>query len=178
VLENRGLSLKVVRLQFQKAYFDTTLSGGMQFLDSSALFTIGSAILTMIGWAFLLWKLNWGLGDFIDKLVSVTMKKLTFSEMGKASGDSRFRGMVESKTKDAMIDFMPKVLNNPILEMGIEYILNETELGDILREDPRALPIALGYLNKMVAEGVDIDKILGGLGGLGSAEPKTTGGYE
>jgi hypothetical protein len=175
-LKSTNLCLKVVRLQLRKAYFATPLSGGMQFLDSTAWFTVASSLAAMLGWGYLIYRLNWGLDGLVSKLVDSFMHKMTYSGMGKASGETRFRASVEKKTQEAMIDFLPKVMNNPVLEMGIEYILNETELGDLVRDDPRALPIALGYLNKMVKEGINIEQLMAGLGVGGTAEQKT--GYE
>lgn len=143
-----------------------------------SIFVIGSAIAGIIGWAYLLYRLNWGLDGLVSKMTDAFFRKVTYSDMGKASGDARFRSSVERKTQEALLGFAPKLLNNPLLEMGIEYILNETELGDVVREDPRALPIIFGYLSKLVNESGGIDQLLNMSVDMSRPKTEPKSGYE
>lgn len=98
----------------------------------------------------------------IKGLISDYTEILIYSEMGKRSGDSKFKSKIEGILQNSMGGLISRVASdNPIVQIALDYLINETEIGDFLT-DERTLPIILGFVQRNT-QGVDLNQLLGGL---------------
>lgn len=99
---------------------------------------------------------------FVRGLLADYAMLLTYSQMGEKSGDVRFKTKIENILTNSMGGLVSRVISdNPVVQVAVDYLINETEIGDYLT-DPRTLPIIMSFVQKNM-QGVDLSGLLGGI---------------
>ena len=89
----------------------------------------------------------------------------TYVEMGQISGDVRAKAKVKEIVSGGMMKLIPKILNNPLLQIGYDFFMSETELGTLIESEPdRYVPLLLSVLMEFSKNMPDMSVLLSQFG--------------
>jgi len=112
-------------------------------------------VLTLVSRRFRLRLVRSLLGDYAQLQ--------TYAEMGQVSGDVRAKAKVRDIVTGGMVNFLPRLLNNPLFQLAYDYFMTETEIGDLVKQEPQKyVPILISVISELAKQAPDLSGILSG----------------